>query len=470
MSLHRQISAVALLIVLGGCASITSRDEASSAARSSLPAAPSVWSAAQENVGDVEVGWVDRIGDDALSTLVREAQENNKDLQAAAANVDKSLALTRQAGAALKPNVALTAGASGSGIVDNPAPTSRASNVGVSLSWELDVWGRIRAGKEAASASAEAAAADYVYSQHSLAAAVARAYFLSIEAGRQAEVAQKSLDALKETNRIVGVQHDNGLATAQDVALSKSDLASTRSTLDAAKASQREALRALEVLLGRYPGADIEVRTSLPQTPALPPAGTPAGILERRPDLVAADRRVAAAFNSLDQAKAARLPAISLSSSVGGASNQLANAINPTNLAWTAAGNLLAPLFDGGLREAQVEEANAEQRQAIAAYGQAALEAFREVETSLDQNQVLKTRESSLKEAAEGANEALRIVQLRYNEGETDLLDVLTIQQRVFSADSSQVSIERERLEEWVTLNLALGGSWETSPSTAIEQ
>ena len=447
--------------VLAGCASITSQEEAGAAARASLPETPAVWATAQETVGDVEVGWIDRIGDAKLSSLVREAQANNKNLQAAAANVEKSRALAKQAGAALQPNVSLTAGASGSGVVDSGAPASRSSNVGLALSWELDVWGRIRAGKSAAVASAQAAQADYVYTQYSLAAAVARAYFLSIEAGRQADVARKSLEALTETDRIVQVQHDNGLATAQDVALSRSDLASTRSTLAQSEAGQRDALRALEVLLGRYPSADVDVGTALPATPALPPAGVPSELLERRPDVIAAERNVAAAFNSLDQAKAAQMPAISLTSSIGGSSNQLANMLNPTNLAWTAAGNLVAPLFDGGLRKAQVAEANADQQAAIAAYGQTALEAFQEVESSLDQNVVLRERETALAESATEANKALDIARIRYNEGETDLLDVLTIQQRVFTADSNFVSIERERLDEWVTLNLALGGSWE---------
>ena len=447
--------------VLSGCASITTQEQAGAAARASLPETPEAWATAQENVGDVEVGWIDRIGDDNLSSLVREAQANNKNLQAAAANVEKSRALAKQAGAALQPNVSLTSGASGSGVVDSGAAASRSSNVGLALSWELDLWGRIRAGKSGAVASAQSAQADYVYTQYSLAAAVARAYFLSIEAGRQADVARKSLEALTETDRIVQVQHDNGLATAQDAALSRSDLASTRSTLAQSEAAQRDALRALEVLLGRYPSADVDVGIALPATPPLPPAGMPSELLERRPDVIAAERNVAAAFNSLDQAKAAQMPAISLTSSIGGSSNQLANMINPTNLAWTAAGNLVAPLFDGGLRKAQVEEANADQQAAIAAYGQTALEAFQEVESSLDQNVVLRERETALAESAEEANKALNIARIRYNEGETDLLDVLTIQQRVFTADSNVVSIERERLDEWVTLNLALGGDWE---------
>ena len=129
--------------------------------------------------------------------------------------------------------------------------------------------------------------------------------------------------------------------------------------------------------------------------------------------------------------------------------------------AWSLGTNLLAPIFRGGALKAQVEAASAEQKQAIAAYGQAALNAFKEVETSLDQNVVLSERDAALRVAAEEANEALRIVQLRHREGDVELLDVLTIQRRVFSAESSLLSVEGARLEQWVNLNLALGGSWE---------
>ncbi len=454
-------------LLLGGalamtaCASITSREEAAGSARGSLPKIPAAWAAAQESVGDVEVGWIASFDDETLTKLVREAQENNKNIQAAAANVERSWALAKQAGAALSPTVNLTAGGSQSGGVDGSGRGSGSASLGLQVNWELDVWGRVRSGQQAAAASAESTEADFLYSQHSLAAAVARSYFLAIEAGVQADVARNTFDALTQTNRIVNVQHENGLATAQDLALSKSDLATSKATLAAAEGSQRDALRALEVLLGRYPGADLDVRTSLPATPPPPPAGVPSEILERRPDIVAAERQVAAAFNSLDQAKAAKLPAISLTSTIGGASNDLSNILNPSNIAWTVGGNLLAPLFDGGARQAQVDISSAEQKQAVAAYGQAALEAFSEVETNLDQSTVLRERETSLNEAASQSAEALRIAQLRYNEGESDLLDVLTIQQRVFSTESNLVSVQRARLEQRVNLNLALGGSWE---------
>ena len=444
---------------LAACATITAPSEAANAARATLPNTPDAWASASERVGPVSAGWIAQLNDPVLSALVEEAMANNRNLQAAAANVQRSWALAGQAGAALSPSVSLSSGTTRSGNIENSGNDSY--NLSAQASWEIDVWGRIRAGNQAAILSAEAAEADYVFSQYSLAAAVARAYFLAIEADRQAETVQNTLDALNETDRIVGVQFEFGLATSQDVALSRSDLARTKATLIAAQGSQRDALRALEVLLGRYPAADLEVRRDLPDVPPPPPPGLPSDILERRPDVIAAERRVASSFNSLDQAKAAQMPSISLTGSLGGSSGDLTNLLNPTNVAWQAATSLVAPLIDGGLRESQVVQASAEQTQAIASYADVVLTAFQEVEGSLDQTVVLKDRAVQLEEAAVEANNALRVANLRYEEGETDLLDVLTIQQRVLSNEGDVVTIEREQLDEWITLNLALGGSWE---------
>ena len=445
---------------LSACANITAPEDAARTARASLPDAPSAWAMASERVGPVEAGWLAKLDDPVLTALVDEALVNNRNLQAAAANVQRSWALAGQAGAALSPSVSLSSGTTRSGNIEDTGADSY--SLTGQASWEVDLWGRIRAGNQAAVLSAEAAEADYVYSQYSLAAAVARAYFLAIEADRQAETVQNTLDALNETDRIVGVQFEFGLATSQDVALSRSDLARTKASLIAARGSQRDALRALEVLLGRYPAADLDVRRDLPTVPALPPSGVPSEVLERRPDV---DGRRAACCGRVQQSwikqRRRKMPSISLTGSLGGSSGDLTNLINPTNVAWQAATSLVAPLIDGGLRESQVEQASAEQTQAIASYADTVLTAFQEVEGSLDQNVVLQERSVQLEQSAEQANNALRIANLRYEEGETDLLDVLTIQQRVLSSEGDVVSVERARLDEWIALNLALGGSWE---------
>ena len=203
----------------------------------------------------------------------------------------------------------------------------------------------------------------------------------------------------------------------------------------------------------------------MPDVPPPPAAGLPSELLERRPDIIAAERRVAAAFNAVTQAKAARLPALSLTGEVGSASRSLSNLLNPANVGWQLGTNLLAPVFDGGARREQVAIATAEQEQALAAYGQAALEAFGELETTLDQGVVVAQRKVDLEEAAREAGRAFRIANLRYQEGETDLLDVLTIQQRVITAQRNLTSVQRLLLDQRVHLHLALGGHWAPSPS-----
>ncbi|MEM1036260.1 MAG: efflux transporter outer membrane subunit [Pseudomonadota bacterium] len=461
MKTYKTLFAIsASLLILSACASTGTTEDTATATQASLPELPNTWAMAQERVGDVEVGWIASFQDPVLTALVEEAQSNNKNLQAAAASVDRANALARQAGAALSPSVTGIAGASETGGFSGNGSSS-AFEAGLQIDWEVDVWGRIRSGEQAAVASAEAAEADFIFTQYSIAAGVAQAYFIAIEAGIQEDIAKQTTQSLEETLRIVTVQYDNGLANSQDLALAKSDLASSRDVVANAGGARRDALRALEVLLGRYPAADFSVKKTLPATPRAPGAGVPSDILERRPDLIAAERNIAAAFNRLDEAKAARLPRFSLTSTVGGASTDLSDIFDPASLAWSVIGNLTAPIFDGGQRQAQVEISTAEQEQAVAEYAQAALEAFDEVETGLDQGVVLQNRLSALNEAAAEADRAFRVAQLRYEEGETDLIDVLSIQQRVFTAQSDRASVERLLLDQRVTLNLALGGSWQ---------
>ncbi|MCY4050514.1 MAG: TolC family protein [Gammaproteobacteria bacterium] len=455
----RPVAIILISIGLCSCGTNSPTTDIDQAAIESLPEVPDTWSSVIESVGDVQVGWIEQLGDPVLVDLVKEAQINNRNLQAASQNVSRSWALADQAGAGLSQTVTLVGEAEEGGLINNGSSEAR-YRLGLRANWELDVWGRIRAGATAAILHAQSVEADYVFSQNSLAATVARAYFLVIESNQQVAVTQKTVDALIETNRIVHALKETGLASSQDVALSRSDLANTKSILVATQGSQRNALRALEVLIGRYPSAELNIRNTLPDVPSLPPAGLPSTILERRPDIISAERAVATAFNRVKHAKVVQMPSISLTGSIGGASSDLSNFLNPANVVWQAATNLLAPLIDGGLSKAQVEQASAEQKQAIAVYAQTVLDAFSEIENSLDQNVVLQDRVVNLYQATNEANHALRIAQLQYNEGETDLLDVLTIQRRVFSTEADLATVERARLDEWIVLNLALGGSW----------
>ncbi len=456
------LAPVAVSFALVGCVSQPLEQverEAGEAARGQVPDTPEggAWGG---NQGSVQVGWIESFDDAVLTALVMEAQANNRDLAGAAAAVDRAWALARQSGAALMPDVSITGGGTRRGGINGSRPTTSGLSLGAQVSWEADVWGRLRSGQRSAVASAQAVQADFRSAQQSLAAATSKAYFSAIEANIQTAIAREQVDILQETLRLVTAKRENGLASSQDVALARSDLAVARERLTTVEGSFRNAVRSLEVLLGRYPGAELEVRKTLPAVPAPPPAGLPAELLERRPDIVAAERRVAAAFNATNQARAARLPTISLTGNIGGASSSLSNLLSSENVAWTAGTNLLAPIFDGGRLREGVEIATAEQESALAAYGQAAITAFNELEENLDQGVVVQQRIVDLEEAAAEAGKAFDIARLRYEEGEEDLLDVLVIQQRVINASSNLSIARRLLLEQRVNLNLALGGDW----------
>jgi NodT family efflux transporter outer membrane factor (OMF) lipoprotein len=453
------VSALFSLFV-AGCAS-TGEDNsvaAKSAVVEKVGELPTQWASIQQRIGTVKAGWLAQLNDDLLNQLVAEAIKNNFNLQAAAASVSASRALANQAASALSPQLGVNLGGSDGGQLEGNSTSG--FNAALQASWEVDIWGKIEAGTLAAQESLAAAEAEYRFAQYSLAAGVARSYFVAIEAQQQLDIAQQTYDTIQQTAKIVKLQFDNGVASQQDVALSNAELATADDALISAKGARRDATRALELLLGRYPSAELAVAKSLPVSPESVPVGLPSELLERRPDLIAAERQVAAAFNSLDQAKAAKLPSISLSSNIGGSSTDLSQLLNPSNLAWQALGSIAAPLIDGGRLDAAVDAATADQTAAIASYAQAALQAFSDVETALDQGSVLKQRQLALRTALSEAENALRIANLQFKEGEIALLDVLQIQQRVFSARRNVLSIDRAQLSQFVDLNLALGGSW----------
>ena len=449
------------VILLGSCSNVVDKNSSEESSANIVKEninVPLNWATVAETYA-VPNKWVESFNDATLLKFIEEAKANNFNLKVAAGNMEKAWLLAEQSGAALQPTADITVGRSQSGSA-NSGSSNAGVNVGVRASWELDVWGRISAGVDAATASAQAVEADYIFSQYSLSSNVAKSYFKVIEAKLQAAIARENLNTLEETMRITNVKYRNGLSTGQDVAVNRANLASAQEQLTAVESAQRDAIRALQVLLGRYPDAALELPDELPVIPKQPPAGLPSDILERRPDIIAAERKVASAFNATKEAEAARLPRFSLSSEVGGASSSLSDVLDPANVAWQLGANIIAPLMDGGQREINLKVANVEQKQAIANYTQAALTAFSEVESNLDQGYSLSTREVSLLTVFEQSQKAYRIAKLRYKEGEIDLLDTLIIQQQAISAKSNLLSHRRAQLEQRVNLYLSLGGSW----------
>ncbi|MES2307859.1 MAG: TolC family protein, partial [Verrucomicrobiota bacterium] len=199
----------------------------------------------------------------------------------------------------------------------------------------------------------------------------------------------------------------------------------------------------------------------LQATPPHIPSGMPSEILERRPDIRSAERRVAAAFETVKEYQAAKLPRISLTSGIGTASNSLSGLIDPRNAAISFGANLLAPIFDAGSRQADLDRASAQQKEAYQNYRKVALQAFHEVENSLTSETYLEKEETNLKEAADHYTAARKVAETRYNNGLTDLTSVLVVQRQELQARITLLNVRGNRLQQRVNLHLALGGNFE---------
>jgi outer membrane protein TolC len=259
-----------------------------------------------------------------------------------------------------------------------------------------------------------------------------------------------------------------GAASEQDVVQAQVSLGEYRDALRQMQFARSQALRALEVLLGRYPSAQVQTASHFPVMPAPAPAGLPSELLERRPDVVAAERRVAAAFDHTEEARAARLPTLSLTATLGALSSDIIVLKNHSNPIGGVGGSVLWPLFNAGALEAQVEIRNAEQKEAVAAYATTGLKAFDEVETALASESALRDRQAILERMVGERQRSVELSKVQYSIGSGDLRNVLQGQLRLDSTQLSLVQVEGERLAQRVNLHLVLGGSFVMPPSATV--
>ena len=455
--LTRIAAAAALAAALAGCA-LKSPPPVADLQKEALPhtAVPSAFKAGGGAAAPLVAHWLASFNDPALSALVDEALNHNADLQGAALRVERAGGYLKVAGASLLPQV----GAYGTASAASSNSTSGLDGLWVNASLELDIWGRIRYGQAAAQADAEALAADYAYARQSLAAMVAKSWFLAIEAGLQRSIVQ---DMLRSSELLLKLAQDRlrvGNGTEQDVAVARANVGSYRDRLRQADLSREQALRALELLLGRYPSAELALAPSLAAMPTPVPVGLPSELLERRPDVVAAERRVAAAFNRVGEAQAARLPRISLTAGISTISSDVLVLQDRDNPAWGLGINLLAPIYQGGALRAQVEIRTTEQKQAVAAYASAGQRAFGEVENALAAEFALRDREAILTENVRDNERALDLTKTQFRVGSTDLRAVEQRQLTLYSARTALLNVQSERLAQRVNLHLALGGGF----------
>jgi NodT family efflux transporter outer membrane factor (OMF) lipoprotein len=401
----------------------------------------------------VDDGWLKSFNDQQLEEIVDEALRiQNPNMRILASQIDRAEAAARLAGAALKPNVGLSSGIWEN--LDSGGPDTSQSGGSVAVSWEADVWGRVQAGANAAEENLRATVADFEFARQSLAANVAKSWYLAIELQGQEDLALEVVGIREELLNVVETREELGVVSVQDVYLARSDLDSAENVVRQTVAGQREARRALEVLIGRYPAAQIEIAPELVPVPPPISTGLPSQLLERRPDLIAADRRVAREFFLTEEARLAHLPRFSLTLGAG-----FGDVIS------SLTAGLVAPLYTGGALEAQLDGATASQQAAIAAYGAAALNAFEEVETALTNERLLAEREGFLQSIVSNEYKSYDIERIRYDEGATDILSVLQIQSRWIAGRIALLRIQNQRLAQRINLHLALGGSFQTAPA-----
>ncbi len=431
---------------------------------------PEAWTAGTAPKGTVPAAWWTSFGDSRLTTLVGEALERNSNLQAAAARVARAAAQARIAGADLYPMVS-GGGSARRGrqvFVGFPIPgeevlstTSTTFGLSLDLSWEVDLWGRLRAKESAALADVQAAQADFAGARLSLVAQTAKIYFAVLEAREQVRLARATVESNRSTTERIRERYQMGLRPALDMRLTEANLSASEATLRMNQERLDATLRQFEILLGRYPSAELAPEGKLPAVPGPVPAGLPSELLERRPDIVAAERRLAAAHERETEAFASLFPRLSLTAAGGTTSEELSDLVDWDYRVWNLAANLLQPIFQGGRLLAAVDLAEAGAKEALARYTDAALRAFGEVETALAAERLLAEREAALVKAVEHSRAASEIAERRYNEGLSNIVALLEVQRRLTSVESMLQNVRRARLEARVNLHLALGGGFE---------
>jgi len=453
----RILPAAIVLAATCGCA-LKAPPETDAMRRDALPnlSVPAQWAEKGGISSSVGSGWLAGFHDAQLDALVREAIANNPDLRVAAARVEQAAGYARLAGAVLYPQVNVLARGGGKMSGDS----SGLQGGGIFLSWELDLWGRVRSGREAAQLQYDSAALDTEYARQSIAALVAKSWFLATEARLQKGIAEEMLLSSRRLASLAGDRLKVGKGDEYEVSVAQAGLQTYADAVHQLDLSYRQALRALEMLAGRYPAAAIEAPAQLAAKPGPIPAGMPSELLERRPDVVAAERRVAAAFYRVEEAKAARLPQISLSASGTSVSSELFVLKNHDNPVWGVGAKLLAPIFTGGALQEQVEIRTSEQKIAVADYGRIGARAFGEVENALSSEFTLDARSAVLRQAVVENERALELANVRYRVGSGDLRAVQQQQLALYAARTSLLRVQSEQLVQRVNLHLALGGGW----------
>ncbi len=433
---------------------------------------PKEWSATNQAKAGVDIDWVKRFNDPALGKVVDEALSSNYEMSIAAERVVRAYEAARVEGALTKPQLTLGSNAARNktrfvGFPFGGSALSESYGVDLRVDWELDVWGRARAGKSAAIAEWQAGTLDYRAARASLAAQVCKAWFALAEANEQVSLARKALQTREQTEDAVRGRFERDMreegGSATQLRLSQTDVATAREELATRRGNLDNARRQLELLMGRYPKARVQGRISLPALASTPPSGLPSELLLRRPDIMAAERRYAAKVKRIKEAQLAIFPSLSITGSTGTTTEALSDIVNSDFGVWSVGANILQPLLTGGRVRGEIRARKSSQREALAFLHQTVLSAFGEVEQALSGGQWLRRREREILEARDLARDAAQAAEDDYRDGNGDVLTLFVAETRKIQLESKAIALRRLRLNNRIDLHLALGGGFEVN-------
>jgi NodT family efflux transporter outer membrane factor (OMF) lipoprotein len=417
--------------------------------------------------------WWTIFGDETLNQLESRVEAANQSLRASFYAHQQALALTDAARAAEYPTLGATVSSTktssgGVSTTTGAVTTTQVSGKTVSLtaSWIPDFWGKVRRQIESNQASADASENTLHAALLSLQGTLAQDYFLIRQLDSQTALAQDTVTAYEKNLKITQNRYQAGIATQADVALAESQLANARVQQVTFGIQRAQLEHAIAVLTGNAPANfSLPAMTGLPEAKNIP-AGLPSQLLLRRPDLMAAERQVAAANAQIGVAKSAYFPALTLSGSRGWRSPTFTNLLSAPNVFWSMGPSLAETIFDGGARGAQVAQSQASYQATIAQYRQLSLQALQQVEDQLAATTILNEEANLQQQAVAATDKSLRLATDQYKAGTVSYLNVITAQTASYTAHNSALLISGQRLTANVALIQALGGGWGVRTAT----
>lgn len=451
---------VALVICLGGCA--VGPDHV----RPSLDL-PAQWRPDVVDRGALAVNWWTLYQDPTLTLLVEKALDNNHDLAMAMARVDEARAYLGMARADQLPSVNGEAGTSRAGAPIRQGNVDNTHSVNASAFFELDLWGKYRRASEAARAELLATEAAYRAIRLAVVSETARSYFALLSIDKQLKTSRDTLKTRLRAEKLYRDRYTEGLSGEFEYRQSEVETTTAKAQVQNFEMAQSQAENALAVLIGHTPRQIVEDSIARPapleklSVPDLVPSDLPSSLIERRPDIIQAEELLHAATADIGVAKAAFFPSISLTGEFGWISPEFRRLMAPEMRNWSVGGGLFQPIFQGGRLKAQLEAANARQREAYSHYHKAVGNAFREVLDALTANRITRERLVTIQTQVSKLRRTVTLANLRYESGQTGFLEVLDAQRGLFAAEIELAKAHQVQLDAVTNLCQALGGGWE---------